>query len=57
MNGSNYKNLRLSSTTAAGSSVRIRQVQSMVRDFGPDFGPGFQNDGKSSPDFQTSKMP
>ena len=33
MNGSNYKNLKLSSTTTAGSSVRICQVQSVVRDF------------------------
>ena len=51
MNGSNWKNLRLSSTT--GSSVRIRQVQSVVQDFGPDF----QNDGKSVPHFKLQKCP
>ena len=32
MNGSNYKNLRISSITTVGSSGRIRQVQSVVGD-------------------------
>ena len=57
MNGSNYNNLSLWSTTTVRSSVRICRTDSSSPSseilLNPDFGPGFEYDKKSDP----SKMP